>query len=275
MRTLNRGNSVFTNVALTAEGDVWWEGLENTPAHATSWKGEPWTPDSEELSSHPNSRYCTPIKQCPILAPEYDDPRGVPIDAILFGGRRKTTIPLVTEARDWTHGTFMGATLSSETTAAAVGQVGVVRRDPMAMLPFIGYNAGDYFNHWITVGKDNDAAKLPRIFYVNWFRRDEDGGFLWPGYGENGRVLKWVIERIEGRAAAVETAIGLVPTADSLDVSGLDMTREQLEQVLRVDREEWKAEVPQIQEWFEKIGTDKVPAMLMTELDGLKARLGG
>ena len=176
------------------------------------WKGEPWTPDSEELSSHPNSRYCTPIKQCPILAPEYDDPRGVPIDAILFGGRRKTTIPLVTEARDWTHGTFMGATLSSETTAAAVGQVGVVRRDPMAMLPFIGYNAGDYFNHWITVGKDNDAAKLPKIFYVNWFRRDDDGGFLWPGFGENSRVLKWVIERIEGQAAAVETPIGHVPT---------------------------------------------------------------
>ena len=202
MRTIDIGNSVFTNVALTDDGDIWWEGMENTPAHATSWKGEDWTPDSEELSSHPNSRYCTPIKQCPILAPEYDDPKGVPIDAILFGGRRKTTIPLVTEARDWTHGTFMGATLSSETTAAATGQVGVVRRDPMAMLPFIGYNAGDYFNHWITVGKDNDAAKLPRIFYVNWFRRDEDGGFLWPGFGENSRVLKWVVERIEGQAEA-------------------------------------------------------------------------
>ena len=274
MRTIDIGNSVFTNVALTDDGDIWWEGMENTPAHATSWKGEDWTPDSGELSSHPNSRYCTPIKQCPILAPEYDDPKGVPIDAILFGGRRKTTVPLVTEARDWTHGTFMGATLSSETTAAATGQVGVVRRDPMAMLPFIGYNAGDYFGHWVAVGKEGDAQKLPKIFYVNWFRRDEDGGFLWPGYGENGRVLKWVIERIEGRAAAVETAIGLVPTADSLDVSGLDMTREQVEQVLRVDPEEWKAEVPQIQEWFEKIGTDKVPAMLMTELDGLKARLG-
>ena len=224
MRTINIGNSVFTNVALTDDGDVWWEGMENTPDHATSWKGEDWTPDSDELSSHPNSRYCTPIKQCPILAPEYDDPRGVPIDAILFGGRRKTTIPLVTEARDWVHGTFMGATLSSETTAAAVGQVGVVRRDPMAMLPFIGYNAGDYFNHWITVGKENDAAKLPRIFYVNWFRRDDDGGFLWPGFGENSRVLKWVVERIEGQAAAVETPIGHVPTPDSLDIDGLDMT---------------------------------------------------
>jgi phosphoenolpyruvate carboxykinase (GTP) len=272
MKTINIGNSVFTNVALTEDGDVWWEGLENPPAHATSWKGEPWTPDSEELSSHPNSRYCTPIKQCPILAPEYDDPRGVPIDAILFGGRRKTTIPLVTEARDWVHGTFMGATLSSETTAAAVGQVGVVRRDPMAMLPFIGYNAGDYFNHWITVGKENDAAKLPKIFYVNWFRRDENGDFLWPGFGENSRVLKWVIDRLEGQAAAVETPIGRVPTPESLDTDGLDLTEEQVRQALAVDVEEWNAEIPQIQEWFEKFG-EQLPAVLWTELDGLKARL--
>ena len=212
--------------------------------------------------------------QCPIIAPEYDDPKGVPISAILFGGRRKTTIPLVYEARDWVHGVFMGATLSSETTAAATGEVGVVRRDPMAMLPFIGYNAGDYFGHWVAMGKEADDVKLPKIFYVNWFRRDADGGFLWPGYGENGRVLKWVIERIEGTAAAVETAIGLVPTPDSLDLDGLDMTREQVEQVLRVDPDEWRDEVPQIQDWFTKIGTDKVPAMLMTELDGLKARLG-
>ena len=175
MRTIEKGNSVFTNVALTDDGDIWWEGMENEPAHAMSWKGEDWTPDSEELSSHPNSRYCTPIRQCPILADEYDDPQGVPISAIFFGGRRKTTVPLVTESRDWVHGTFMGATLSSETTAAATGQVGVVRRDPMAMLPFIGYNAGDYFSHWIEVGKDADADKLPKIFYVNWFRRDEDG----------------------------------------------------------------------------------------------------
>jgi phosphoenolpyruvate carboxykinase (GTP) len=273
MKTINKGNSVFTNVALTEDGDVWWEGLENPPAHATSWKGEPWTPESEELSSHPNSRYCTPIKQCDMLAKEYDDPRGVPIDAILFGGRRKTTVPLVTEARDWVHGTFMGATLSSETTAAATGQVGVVRRDPMAMLPFIGYNAGDYFGHWINMGKANDAAKMPRIFYVNWFRRDDDGGFLWPGFGENSRVLKWVIERIDGQAAAVETPIGHVPAPGALDVEGLDMTEEELEQALSVDVEEWKAEIPQITEWFEKFG-DNLPTVLWTELDGLKARLG-
>jgi phosphoenolpyruvate carboxykinase (GTP) len=276
MKTINKGNSVFTNVALTDAGDIWWEGLENTPDKATSWKGETWTPEAGqegELSSHPNSRYCTPIKQCDILAEEYDDPRGVPIDAILFGGRRKTTVPLVFEARDWTHGTFLGATLSSETTAAAVGQVGVVRRDPMAMLPFIGYNAGDYFNHWISMGKDNDAAKLPRIFYVNWFRRDDDGNFLWPGFGENSRVLKWVVERIDGQAAAVETPIGHVPAPGALDTEGLDLPEEQLAAALDVDAEEWRAELPQIQEWFEKFGDD-LPAVLWTELDGLRARLG-
>lgn len=276
METINKGNSVFTNVALTPEGDVWWEGLENTPAQATSWKGHPWTPESDEVSSHPNSRYCTPIKQCSILAEEYDDPRGVPIDAILFGGRRKTTVPLVTEARDWAHGTFMGATLSSETTAAAVGAVGVVRRDPMAMLPFIGYNAGDYFGHWLDMGKSHDASKMPRIFYVNWFRRDTsaggDGGFLWPGFGENSRVLKWVVERIDGHAAAVETPIGHVPAPGSLDVDGLDITDEALQAALAVDVEEWRAEIPQIEEWFEKFGDD-LPGVLWTELDGLKARL--
>jgi len=273
MRTLEKGNSVFTNVALSEDGDVWWEGMENTPAHATSWKGAPWTPDSEELSSHANSRYCTPIRQCPILAPEYDDPKGVPIDAILFGGRRKTTVPLVTEARDWTHGTFVGATLSSETTAAATGAVGVVRRDPMAMLPFIGYNAGDYLNHWIEMGKNHDTHKLPKIFYVNWFRRDADGGFLWPGFGENTRVLKWVVERLDGHADAVETPIGHVPTPASLDTEGLSMTDDELALALSVDVDEWRAEIPQITEWFEKFGDD-LPAVLWTELDGLKARLG-
>jgi len=276
MRTIEKGNSVFTNVALTESGDVWWEGLENPPAHAIDWKGNDWTPEDGKngvLSSHPNSRYCTPIEQCPILAPEYNDPDGVPISAIFFGGRRNTTIPLVTESRDWSHGTFMGATLSSETTAASTGQVGLVRRDPMAMLPFIGYDAGDYFSHWLKIGKGADANKLPKIFLVNWFRRDADGGFLWPGFGENSRVLKWAVERIEGRAAAVETPIGYVPTTESLDTDGLDMTTEQVHEALSFSTQEWAAEIPQIQEWFSKFG-ETLPATLWTELDDLKARLG-
>jgi len=275
MRTLAAGNSVFTNVALTDDGDIWWEGMGEPPAHLTDWKGRDWTPDSDEPSSHPNSRFCTPITQCPILAPEYEDPRGVPIDAILFGGRRKTTVPLVAEARDWVHGVYQGATLSSETTAAAVGAVGVVRRDPMAMLPFIGYHAGDYFRHWIEMGKGTggSAGDLPKIFYVNWFRRDDSGRFLWPGFGENSRVLKWVVERIEGKAAAVETPIGYVPTPDALDLTGLDVPAEDLAEVLRVDVDEWRAEVPQVVEWFEKFG-DKLPGVLWAELDALKARLG-
>jgi phosphoenolpyruvate carboxykinase (GTP) len=273
MRTIAKGNSIFTNVALTDDGDIWWEGMtKEPPAHLTDWKGRDWTPESDEPSAHPNSRFCTPLSQCPILAPEYNDPDGVPIDAIIFGGRRKTTIPLVTEARDWAHGTFMGATLSSETTAAATGQVGVVRRDPMAMLPFIGYNAADYFNHWITVGKEHDERKLPRIFYVNWFRRNADGGFLWPGFGENSRVLKWIVERIEGTAGAQETAIGRVPSYESLDLAGLDVSRDDIETALHVDNDEWKAELPLITEWFEKFG-EKLPTVLWTELDGLRARL--
>ena len=271
--TLEGGHSIYTNVALTDDGNVWWEGLENEPAHAISWKGEDWTPESDFTAAHPNSRYCTPITQCPILAEEYDDPQGVPISAILFGGRRKTTIPLVTEARDWAHGTFMGATLSSETTAAAVGKTGVVRRDPMAMLPFIGYNAGDYLGHWIDIGKQSDESKLPRIYYVNWFRRDADGGFLWPGFGENSRVLKWIVERIEGTADAAETPIGRVPTTDSLDIDGLDVTTEQLAKALAVHPEEWQEEIPQISEWFAKFG-DQLPTQLQVELDTLTTRLG-
>ncbi|QFZ23843.1 phosphoenolpyruvate carboxykinase (GTP) [Saccharothrix syringae] len=273
MRTIEKGNSLFTNVALTDDGDVWWEGMGEPPAHLTSWKKQDWTPGSEELSSHPNSRYCTPIEQCDIKAPEWDDPKGVPISAIFFGGRRATTIPLVTESRDWQHGVFMGATLSSETTAAATGKVGVVRRDPMAMLPFIGYHAGDYFQHWIDTGKSADADKLPRIFYVNWFRRGEDKRFLWPGFGENSRVLKWAVERLEGRAAAVETPIGHVPTADALDLDGLDASREDIEAALRFDADEWRAEVPMIEEWFARIG-EKVPTSLRDELEALKLRLG-
>ncbi|MEU4801597.1 phosphoenolpyruvate carboxykinase (GTP) [Actinosynnema sp. NPDC023587] len=273
MRTIEKGNSLFTNVALTDDGDVWWEGMGEPPAHLTSWKKQDWTPDSDELSSHPNSRYCTPIAQCDIKAPEWEDPNGVPISAIFFGGRRATTIPLITESRDWQHGVFMGATLSSETTAAAVGQVGVVRRDPMAMLPFIGYHAGDYFQHWIDTGKSADADKLPKIFYVNWFRRGEDKRFLWPGFGENSRVLKWAIERIEGKAAARETPIGHVPTADELDLSELDAVHEDIAAALNFDADEWRAEIPMIEEWFAKIG-DKVPTSLRDELEALKLRLG-
>jgi phosphoenolpyruvate carboxykinase (GTP) len=274
MRTLARGNSVFTNVALTDDGDVWWEGMGEPPAHLTDWRGNGWTPDSDGPSSHPNSRFCTPIEQCPILADEYHDPRGVPIDAILFGGRRKTTVPLVTEARDWVHGVYLGATLSSETTAAAAGEVGVVRRDPMAMLPFIGYHAGDYFRHWLEIGKgaDGGADKLPKVFYVNWFRRGDDGRFLWPGFGENSRVLAWIAGRLDGTAGAVETPIGRVPTPHALDIRGLDVTPEDMAAALRVDPDEWRAELPQITEWFEKFG-DKLPAVLWAELDALKARL--
>jgi phosphoenolpyruvate carboxykinase (GTP) len=273
MRTIERGNSLFTNVALTDDGDIWWEGMENPPAHATSWKRADWTPDSPEDAAHANSRYCTPMAQCPVLAPEWDDPQGVPISAIFFGGRRRETVPLVTESRDWQHGTFMGATLSSEKTAAAAGGLGQVRRDPMAMLPFIGYNVGDYFRHWIDVGKGADAAKLPRIFYVNWFRRGDDGRFLWPGFGENGRVLKWAIERIEGKTAAQDTPIGLVPTTDQLDLDGLDTPRADVEAALVVDVDEWRAEVPLIEEWFDTIGT-ALPSSMRDELEALKLRLG-
>ena len=274
MRTLARGNSIFTNVALTDDGDVWWEGMGQPPAHLTDWRGEDWTPASDQPSSHPNSRFCTPIEQCPVLADEYHDPRGVPIDAILFGGRRRNTVPLVTEARDWVHGVYLGATLSSETTAAAVGQVGVVRRDPMAMLPFIGYHAGDYFRHWLEMGKggQGDAALLPKVFYVNWFRRGDDGRFLWPGFGENSRVLAWIAQRLDGVGAAVETPIGRVPTPGALDLTGLDIPAEDVAAALAVDRDEWRAELPHVTEWFARFG-DKLPAVLWAELDALRARL--
>ncbi len=274
MRTVEKGNSIFTNVALTDDGDVWWEEMtKDAPAHLIDWKGRDWTPESGEVSSHPNSRFCTPAKQCPMMAEEYDEPNGVPIDAILFGGRRKTTVPLVYESRDWAHGVFIGATLSSETTAAATGAVGVVRRDPMAMLPFIGYNAGDYVNHWLEIGKQADESKLPRVYGVNWFRRDdEDGSFLWPGFGDNARVLKWIVDRLDGRADAVETPVGLVPAPGALDTNGLDMTPEQVAKALAVNADDWRAELPLIDEWFAKFG-DKLPTQLADELATLKARL--
>ncbi|MFJ8962707.1 phosphoenolpyruvate carboxykinase (GTP) [Lentzea sp. NPDC102401] len=273
MRTLYQGNSIFTNVALTDDGDIWWEGYSDAPPeHLTTWRKQDWTLASDELTSHPNSRYCTPIAQCPTTAPEWDAPQGVPISAIFFGGRRATTIPLVTESHDWQHGVFMGATLSSETTAAATGEVGVVRRDPMAMLPFIGYHAGDYFQHWIDMGKHADASKLPRIFYVNWFRRGDDGRFLWPGFGENARVLRWAVERLEGTASAVETPIGYVPTPDGLDRYGTAVPVADLQSALKVDADEWRAEIPLIEQWFATIG-DKLPTALHDELETLKHRL--
>lgn len=273
MRTIEQGNSIFTNVALTDDGDIWWEGMtEVPPAHLTDWKLRDWTPESEEPSSHPNARFCTPIDQCPIVAPEWDSREGVPISAIFFGGRRKTTVPLVIQSRDWEHGVFLGSTLSSETTAAATGQVGIVRRDPMAMLPFIGYHVGDYLQHWLDLGQKHDQSKLPKIFYVNWFRRGADGKFLWPGYGENSRVIKWAIEQIEGADGSVDTPIGFAPKPGSLDVVGLDVSAEDIQTALHVDSEEWKQEIPLIEEWFSKIGA-KLPSQLVSQLEKLKAQL--
>jgi len=273
MKTIAAGNTVFTNVALTDDGDVWWEGLEGDPQHLTDWKGNDWTPDSEVKAAHPNSRYCTPMSQCPTLAPEWDDPQGVPISAILFGGRRKTTVPLVTQANDWQHGVFIGATLGSEQTAAAEGRVGTVRRDPMAMLPFLGYNVGDYFQHWIDLGKNSDESKLPKVFFVNWFRRGDDGRFLWPGFGENSRVLKWIIERVEGKVNGVSTPIGTVPAVEDIDLEGLDVDPADVAQALTVNPGEWREELPLIEEWFEFVG-EKLPTGIKDEFDALKHRLG-
>jgi phosphoenolpyruvate carboxykinase (GTP) len=273
MKTIAAGNTVFTNVAKTDDGDVWWEGLEGEPDHLIDWKGNDWNlRETDTKAAHPNSRYCTPISQCPTLAPEWDDPQGVPISAILFGGRRKTTVPLITQARDWQHGVFIGATLGSEQTAAAEGKVGTVRRDPMAMLPFIGYNVGDYMQHWIDVGKSADESKMPAVFFVNWFRRGDDGRFLWPGFGENSRVLKWAIERIEHKADGKTTPIGIVPTAADMDLDGLDVDAADVDEALAVNADEWRKELPLIEEWFEFVG-EKLPTGIKDEFDALKTRL--
>ena len=272
MHTLH-GNCLFTNTALTADGDVWWEGLTDTPpARATDWRNNPWTPETTTPASHPNARFTAPAAQCPSIAPEWQDPKGVPISAILFGGRRRTTVPLVTESFDWEHGVFLGSIMASETTAAAGGAVGNLRFDPMAMLPFCGYNMADYFAHWLKIGKQADAAKLPKIFFVNWFRRDTDGRYIWPGFGENSRVLKWVFERVDGKSAVDRTAIGLLPAAGALDTTALDVPQDDLNTLLSVDVDGWLAAVPQIRQHFEQFG-EHIPAELSAALATLEHQL--
>lgn len=272
MHTLN-ANCIFTNTALTSEGDVWWEGMSPTkPARAIDWRNNAWTPESETPAAHPNARFTAPASQCPSIAPEWQDPSGVPISAILFGGRRRTTVPLVTQAFDWDHGVFLGSIMASETTAAAGGAVGKLRFDPMAMLPFCGYNMADYFSHWLSVGSKTSAAKLPQIFFVNWFRRDNDGRFLWPGYGENSRVLKWIFERLEGKADARKTAIGFLPASDSLDTDGLSINTADLEAITSLDTDGWREAVPQIREHFAVFG-DRLPAKLHDSLNSLESAL--
>ncbi len=265
-------NCIFTNVAKTDDGDVWWERMsDEKPSHLIDWHGNDWTPESGTPAAHPNARFTAPASQCPVLAREWEDPDGVPISAILFGGRRATVVPLVHEARDWVHGTFLGSIISSEKTAAAAGTVGELRRDPMAMLPFCGYNMGDYWSHWLEIGR-REGAHLPRIFYVNWFRKGDEGEFLWPGFGENGRVLKWIHERCAGKICGQETPIGILPGAQELDLDGLDIDPAAVETLISVDVEGWLSEIPKIREFYETFG-QHLPADLMTELDELEARL--
>ncbi|MFD9001673.1 phosphoenolpyruvate carboxykinase (GTP) [Streptomyces sp. NPDC059582] len=273
MKTL-WGNSVFTNVALTDDNDIWWEGMtEETPAHLTDWKGNDWTPETGTPAAHPNARFTVPAAQCPIIAPEWEDPKGVPISAILFGGRRATAVPLVTESFDWNHGVFLGANVASEKTAAAEGKVGELRRDPFAMLPFCGYNMGDYMGHWVDVAKDKDQAKLPKIYYVNWFRKNDEGKFVWPGFGENSRVLKWIVDRLDGRAEGVETPIGILPAKGALDTNGLDLSESDLDFLLTVDKEVWREEAALVPEHLNTFG-DHTPKELWDEYRALVQRLG-
>jgi phosphoenolpyruvate carboxykinase (GTP) len=273
IKTIER-NSIFTNCAKTDAGDVWWEGLtEEPPAHATDWRGGSWTPSIDTPAAHPNARFTTPAAQCPSIAPEWEDPKGVPIDAMLFGGRRSTVVPLVHEARDWVHGVFMGSTMSSETTAAAAGAVGKLRFDPMAMLPFCGYHMADYFAHWLEIG-EHKGALLPKVFYVNWFRKDEAGKFLWPGYGENSRVLAWIFRRCEGNAEAIESAIGLVPPVGEggIDIEGLDVSEEAMAKLLAVEPKGWKQQLPQLHQFYAQFG-DRLPVALHEQLSALDERL--
>jgi phosphoenolpyruvate carboxykinase (GTP) len=265
-------NSIFTNCAMTPDGDVWWEQMTSEkPAKLVDWLRRPWTPASSRKAAHPNSRFTVPASQCPVIAPEWEDPKGVPIDAILFGGRRAGVVPLVTESFSWRHGTFLGATVSSETTAATTGKVGELRRDPMAMLPFCGYNMGDYFAHFLKIG-ERPGAKLPKIYYVNWFRTDENGKFLWPGYGENSRVLKWIFERCDGKVHAMDTPIGLLPEPADLDTKGLDLPAARIAKLLSVDVEGWRAEIPSIRQHFARFGTH-LPEGLSREVAELEDRL--
>jgi phosphoenolpyruvate carboxykinase (GTP) len=270
MRSIER-NCIFTNVALTEDGDVWWEEMSEKPARLTDWRGQPWTPDSKTPAAHPNARFTAPASQCPVIAKEWEDPSGVPISAILFGGRRETVVPLVLEARDWQHGAFLGSTLASEKTAAATGTVGELRRDPMAMLPFCGYNMADYWAHWLATGR-RPGARLPRVFQVNWFRKGADGRFLWPGYGENSRVLKWVFERCSGKTTGHETPVGTVPSPRDLDLEGLDLAEAKLAELLSVDRDAWLAELPRVRAYYEQFGT-RLPPEFVDELDRLEQRL--
>jgi phosphoenolpyruvate carboxykinase (GTP) len=272
LRTLDE-NCIFTNVALTDDGDVWWEGLtDEPPTHVIDWKGNDWTPESGAPAAHPNARFTAPASQCPSMAPEWEDPAGVPISAILFGGRRATNVPLVTESFDWRHGVFLGSIMSSEKTAAAAGTVGELRFDPFAMLPFCGYNMGDYFAHWLEIGTSTDADNLPRLFWVNWFRKGDDGKFLWPGFGENSRVLKWVLERVAGRGEAVDVPIGRVPAPGAVDTTGLDIDDATMDELLRVDADQWRREVPLIEAHFDAIG-ERMPSELRDELAALEKRL--
>ncbi|HAY34607.1 MAG TPA: phosphoenolpyruvate carboxykinase (GTP) [Ignavibacteria bacterium] len=265
-------NSLFTNVALTDDGDVWWEGMTNEkPQHLTDWHGNDWTPDSKEPSSHPNSRFTAPASQCPVIDKDWENPKGVPISAILFGGRRASVVPLVNEAFDWEYGTFLGASVSSEMTAAAAGGLGQLRHDPFAMLPFCGYHMGDYFAHWLKMGKKSDAANLPKIFYVNWFRKDENGKFIWPGYGDNIRVLKWIFERLDGSDKFEEKPYGRIPSKGALDTNGLNISDEDLQKLFVISKEEGLAEVKELREYF-KIFGDKLPAELSDELNKLESR---
>ena len=267
------GNAIFTNVALTDDGDVWWEGLtDEPPAHLIDWKGRDWTPDSSEPSSHPNARFTAPAHQCPTIAPNWEDPTGVPIDAILFGGRRATNVPLVTESFDWAHGVFLGATMSSEKTAAAEGTVGELRRDPFAMLPFCGYNMADYWAHWLRIGEFTSPEKLPRIYAVNWFRRDADGSFLWPGFGENSRVLEWIVRRLGGRAGVEASPIGNLPIVDELDLADLDLDGDVVTELFRVDPESWREEADMTEQYFAEFG-ERVPAEMRGQLAALRARV--